>query len=82
MPKCVRQWNSAVQAQAALGSSSLYLSDRLLAASSFFSPLVEPQEVESALQDWSSVCVALEVLSLHSAVLIIVRSLQHDIYSL
>jgi len=50
------------QVQAALGKSNLFLPPRMLVDNAFFTPLQDETEIFTALEDWSRVCVALEVL--------------------
>eukprot|EP00092_Neocalanus_flemingeri_P063998 GFUD01077554.1.p1 GENE.GFUD01077554.1~~GFUD01077554.1.p1 ORF type:complete len:1054 (-),score=370.42 GFUD01077554.1:113-3274(-) len=50
------------QVQAALGKSNLFLPPRMLVDNAFFTPLQDEVEIVTALEDWSRVCVALEVL--------------------
>jgi len=50
------------QVQAALGKSNLYLPPRMLVDNAFFTPLQDENEILTALEDWSRVCVAMEVL--------------------
>ena len=50
------------QVQAALGKSCLFLPPRDLASNCLFTPLQDERELATALQDWSRVCVAMEVL--------------------
>jgi len=50
------------QVQAALGKSNLFLPPRMLVDNAFFTPLQDEMEIATALEDWSRVCVAMEVL--------------------
>merc|ERR1719402_1400201 len=50
------------QVHAALGKSNLYLPPRMLVDNAFFTPLQDEMEIATALEDWSRVCVAMEVL--------------------
>ena len=52
------------QVQAALGKSCLFLPPRELASNSLFTPLQDEREQAAALQDWTRVCVAMEVLGI------------------
>ena len=50
------------QVQAALGKSCLFLPPRELSSNSLFTPLQVEGELQTALEDWTKVCVAMEVL--------------------
>ena len=52
------------QVQAALGKSCLFLPPRDLSSNCLFTPLQDERELLTALQDWSRVCVAMEVLGI------------------
>jgi len=52
------------QVHAALGKSSLFLPPRELVSNAFFTPLQDEMEQLTALEDWSRVCVAMEVLGI------------------
>ena len=53
------------QVQAALGKSCLFLPPRELSSNSLFTPLQAERELQTALEDWTKVCVAMEVLGFH-----------------
>ena len=53
------------QVHAALGKSCLFLPPRELSSNSLFTPLQVEAELETALDDWTKVCVAMEVLGFH-----------------
>ena len=53
------------QVHAALGKSCLFLPPRELSSNSLFTPLQVEGELETALDDWTKVCVAMEVLGFH-----------------
>jgi len=53
------------QVQAALGQSSIFHGDLRTERNFFFTPLQDQFELESALEDWSRVVVALEVLGVN-----------------